>query len=103
MPNSNPVSRVVDWLRAGYPDGIPPTDYFPLIALLQRQQLDDSEVKQIALEVVFNSAGDPINETDIGALITTVTNELPHPDDVARVSARLLAGGWPLADPHAGE
>ena len=44
--------------------------------------------------------GAPITPIDIGALITKVTNELPHPDDVARVGARLVAGGWPLVDPH---
>ena len=33
---ANPVGKVLDWLRAGYPDGVPPRDYFPLIALLRR-------------------------------------------------------------------
>lgn len=98
--NPNPVTRVVDWLRAGYPDGVPPTDYIPLIALLQRQSMSDTELRSVAHEVVFNSGGGPISETDIGELITKVTNELPHPDDVTRVGARLMAGGWPLADPH---
>lgn len=97
---SNPVTRVVDWLRAGYPDGVPATDHFPLIALLQRQSMTEAELRSVAHEVVFKSGGGPISETDIGALITKVTNELPHPDDVARVGARLMAGGWPLADPH---
>ena len=100
---SNPVVRVVDWLRAGYPEGVPPTDHFPLLALLQRQQLTDEELRAIAHEVVFNSSGEPISETDIGELITKITDELPHPDDVSRVGARLVSGGWPLADPHTGE
>ncbi|GGF38178.1 hypothetical protein GCM10011519_09680 [Marmoricola endophyticus] len=100
MPTGNPVVRVLDWLRAGYPEGVPPTDYFPLIALLQRQQMSEDEIRAIAHEVVFKSGGEPISETDIGELITKVTNELPHPEDVARVSTRLVAGGWPLADPH---
>ena len=99
---SNPVGRVVDWLRAGYPEGVPPTDYHPLIALLQRQQMSDTEVRSVAHEVVFNSGGGPISDTDIGELIARVTNELPHPDDIARVSARLVSGGWPLADPREG-
>ncbi len=97
---NNPVVRVVDWLRAGYPDGVPATDYFPLIALLQRQQMSDEELRAVAHEVVFNSHGEPISDTDIGELITKVTNELPHPEDVSRVSSRLVAGGWPLADPR---
>ncbi len=45
---ANPVGKVLDWLRAGYPDGVPPRDYFPLIALLRRQQLTDDEVREVA-------------------------------------------------------
>ena len=97
---SNPVGRVLDWLRAGYPDGVPTTDYFPLIALLRRQELTDDEVRQVAAALTTEHDGAPISQIDIGALITKVTNELPHPDDVARVGSRLVAGGWPLVDPH---
>jgi hypothetical protein len=31
------LSAVVDWLRAGYPQGIPERDYVPLLALLARR------------------------------------------------------------------
>lgn len=94
---ANPVARVLDWLREGYPEGVPPTDYFPLIALLRRQLTDD-EVRQVAASL--RNGDGQISDTDIGALITKVTNELPHPEDVSRVSTRLVAGGWPLSDPH---
>ena len=97
---SNPVGKVLDWLRAGYPDGVPPRDYFPLVALLRRQQLTDDEVREVAAALTVKNDGAPITPIDIGALITKVTDELPHPDDVARVGARLVAGGWPLVDPH---
>ncbi|RLV48934.1 DUF3349 domain-containing protein [Nocardioides mangrovicus] len=97
---SNPVSKVLDWLRAGYPDGVPPTDYFPLLALLRKTQLSDEEVREVAQHLEQRANGEPISTIDIGELITKVTNELPHPDDVSRVGARLVAGGWPLADPH---
>ncbi len=97
---SNPVGKVLDWLRAGYPEGVPPKDVFPLIALLRRQQLTDDEVREVAAALATEHDGGPISPIDIGALITKVTNELPHPDDVARVGSRLVAGGWPLVDPH---
>lgn len=97
---TNPVTKVLDWLRVGYPDGVPPKDYFPLIALLSKQHLTDAEVREVAHSLVTETNGEPISDTDIGALITKVTNELPHPDDVSRVSSRLVAGGWPLVDPH---
>lgn len=96
---ANPVVRIPGRLREGYPDGVPPTDYFPLIALLRRQLTAD-EVRQVAASLVSGAnGGGPINETDIGALITKVTNELPHPEDVARgelaPGGRWLAAGRP--------
>ena len=35
------LAKVVSWLRAGYPDGVPEHDYVPLIALLGSQLTDD--------------------------------------------------------------
>ncbi|MGO1306359.1 MAG: DUF3349 domain-containing protein, partial [Microbacterium gubbeenense] len=37
----NIISSVLNWLRAGYPEGIPPKDSFPLIALLRRTLIDE--------------------------------------------------------------
>ena len=41
MALSDVVARVVAFLRAGYPQGVPATDYVPLIALLRRRLSDD--------------------------------------------------------------
>lgn len=92
------LKSVIGWLRAGYPEGVPQDDYIPLVAVLSRR-LSPEEVKLVAGELVVE--GDlPIDNVDIGVLITKVTNELPREPDVARVRARLAAGGWPLGDPH---
>ena len=48
---NNFLSSIVAWLRAGYPEGIPPTDYFPVLALLTRR-LSNDEVKLVAREVM---------------------------------------------------
>jgi transcription-repair coupling factor (superfamily II helicase) len=40
---------VLDWLVAGYPTGIPPKDYVPVLALLRRRLTED-EVRQVAEE-----------------------------------------------------
>ena len=91
-------SSIMGWLRAGYPQGVPPADYVPLIALLARR-LTSEEVQEIASELA--RTGDvPVDSVDIGTLITKVTNEMPRNEDVARVQARLAEGGWPLADPR---
>jgi uncharacterized protein YcgL (UPF0745 family) len=94
------VSRIVAWLRAGYPDGIPQTDYMPILALLSRR-LTAEEVQQIA-DALAEQPG-PIDHTDIGVSITRITDELPTPEDIERVRQHLAAQGWPLDDPRGAE
>jgi Protein of unknown function (DUF3349) len=93
------LTSVVAWLRAGYPEGIPPTDYFPVLALLSRR-LSTDEVKAVARELKHRHDFDDV---DIGVLITRLTDELPAPDDVERVRTRLDTKGWPLKDARGDE
>ena len=48
------LSKVVGWLRAGYPEGVPEHDYIPLFALLG-SQLTNDEVTIIADELAFSA------------------------------------------------
>jgi uncharacterized protein DUF3349 len=94
--------RVLHWLEAGYPDGIPRQDRFPLIALL-RKRLDDEQVRTIVADLTAPGAvetrgDDPITAQEIETLVARQLRESPTPEDVRRVSARLAAAGWPLAD-----
>lgn len=93
------LTSIVNWLRAGYPEGIPPTDYFPVLALLSRR-LSNDEVKTVARELMQRGDFDDI---DIMVLITQTIDHLPAPEDVERVRARLAAKGWPLDNPRDGE
>jgi hypothetical protein len=93
------LNSVVAWLRAGYPEGIPPTDYVPVLALLSRR-LSNDDVKLVTRELI--ARGD-FDHVDIGVLITQVTDDLPTPQDVERVRERLAAQGWPLEDARDGE
>ena len=86
------LSSIVSWIRAGYPEGIPPTDTFPVLAFLTRR-LGNDEVKAVAHELM--QRGD-FDNVDIGVLITQITDELPSTEDVERVRARLAANGWPF-------
>ena len=95
------LSSVVGWLRAGYPEGVPPSDYIPLVALLARR-LSHDEVLAVAAELTRSGELDTIDDVDIATVITKVTDELPREEDVDRVRARLALGGWPLADPRLG-
>jgi hypothetical protein len=91
------LASVVGWLRAGYPDGVPESDYVPLMAVLARR-LSPDEVQTVA-SALTRSGDLPIDNIDIGTVITKITAELPREEDVSRVRARLASGGWPLADP----
>lgn len=88
------LSSVVSWLRAGYPEGVPPTDTFALLALLANR-LSNDEVKLVANELMLRGDFDKI---DIGVMISKLTDELPAESDIERVRARLAAQGWPLDD-----
>jgi hypothetical protein len=94
MALPHPLSAIIGWLRAGYPEGVPDVDYIPLFALLG-SQLTDNEVNEIAEELATES--DPSSAQSIRDAIKDVTHQQPHDSDVARVRARLAAGGWPLA------
>jgi hypothetical protein len=93
------LSSIVAWLRAGYPEGIPSTDYFPVLALLCRR-LSSDEAKAVAQAL---SNRDGFDDVDIGVMITRITDELPDPEDIERVRSRLAAKGWPLDDRRDGE
>lgn len=93
------ASRALEWLRAGYPAGVPRQDYVVLLGLLRRK-LTDVEVHRISTDLAqLAEAGTDITVTDVEQLISEATLDAePAPEDVARVSAHLAAGGWPLAD-----
>src|ERR1700739_3744249 len=93
------LGSIVNWIRAGYPEGIPPTDSFPVLALLTRR-LSNDEVKAVAGELMHRGDFDNV---DIGVLITQVTDQLPSSEDTERVRARLAAKGWPFDEPHDAE
>ena len=93
------LNSVVSWLRAGYPEGIPPTDTFALLALLANRLTND-EVKAVANALMERGDFDKI---DIGVLISKLTDELPSDTDIERVRSRLAAKGWPLDDEHDSE
>ena len=93
------LSSVVSWLRAGYPEGVPPTDTFALLALLTRR-LGNDEVKIVANVLMERGEFD---KADIGVLISKLTDELPSEEDIERVRERLVAkGGWPTDNEHDG-
>jgi hypothetical protein len=63
MALSDVLAKIVGFLRAGYPEGVPDRDYIPLVALLRRR-LSDDEVVAVATELI-SSGGAPVQGTDV--------------------------------------
>ncbi len=91
MGMADRVSRIVAFLRAGYPAAMPATGYTPLAALLPRRLADD-EIVAITSEFVARGAA-RISSVDVGVAIFRITNEMPSLDDIKRVERRLDAIG----------
>lgn len=92
----NPIEAVLDWLRRGYPEGIPRRDYHPVLALLRRS-LTTEQLDEVVDHLQSNVEGSSPTIAEIRAAIDEVVNIEPDTDDVNRVAARLAAVGWPLA------
>ncbi|CAM3659529.1 DUF3349 domain-containing protein [Tsukamurella ocularis] len=88
------LQQVLDWLRAGYPEGVPPKDYFPLLALLTKQ-LSETEVDAVIGRILAQRP-DEVHKDEIEAAITKVTQAEPSDEDLRHVASKLAAGGWPL-------
>jgi hypothetical protein len=92
---------ILDWLRAGYPEGVPGPDRVPLLALLRQTPLTEDELKQVIRNITDVKApaseDDPIDRDEIESFISEVTNHDGGPENVRRVAAKLAAAGWPLS------
>ena len=94
MSVSDVVAKIVSFLRAGYPQGVPATDTVALLALLRRR-LSDEEVEQIATKLAQHGHL-PVEATDIRVMITKITDQMPSPDEVERVTKYPEIRGWPI-------
>jgi len=92
MPLPLRLQTVVDFVRKGYPQGIPPRDFPPLLALL-RSRLTDEEAAEI-VEDLDPSGADPRVHEAIEGAIRDVTHEPPSAAEIARVRAALAETGW---------
>ncbi|MEP7089712.1 MAG: DUF3349 domain-containing protein, partial [Nocardioidaceae bacterium] len=83
------VQRVVGWLRAGYPEGVPTQDYVALLGILQRT-LTPTEVESVVEELTADvEAGLHILTPElVEQRITEVVKGPVLDEDLVRVSAR---------------
>lgn len=92
------AARILGWLKAGYPEGIEPRDYPAVLGVLRRT-LTEQDLDSIAEDLAEQSVrtGEAIDAADIHAMVQEHAFQKASPEDMFRVSARLAAGGWPLA------
>jgi hypothetical protein len=95
--NQTVLNNVLGWLHQGYPEGVPPKDYFALLALLKRSLTED-EVVKAAQHVLKGTDSDEVTEAAIRTAVQGVIDKEPNPEEIHQVAARLASVGWPLAD-----
>jgi uncharacterized protein (DUF2267 family) len=98
MTEQNFFESVLNWLHKGYPDGVPPKDYIPVLALLKRS-LSEEEVVKAAQTILRDAGADPVTDQQIEEAIRSVTEKEPNPEEMNQVASRLASVGWPLAAP----
>lgn len=95
-PRAPFLENVLDWLHKGYPEGVPPTDYYPLLALLKRS-LSEDEIVRAAQSILRASDFDnPVTDERIRDAVRDVIAKEPNPEELNQVAGRLASVGWPL-------
>ena len=100
MTTTSLLQSLLNWLRAGYPEGVPGPDRVPLLALLRATPLTDDQVKEIVRAITASDSAalvdGEITKDEIEAFISAATHHDAGPENVQRVAAKLAAAGWPL-------
>jgi hypothetical protein len=97
--NSGFLNNVLGWLHDGYPEGVPPKDYFALLALLKRSLTEEEVVKAAQSVLKSSSAADVVTEAEIHKAVQGVIDKEPNPEEIQQVASRLASVGWPLHAP----
>ena len=91
------MDSVLNWLHQGYPHGVPPKDYYPLLALLKRSLTEDQVVQAVQALLRAGDADTPVTPEQIRDAIQQITEKAPNPEEMHQVASRLASVGWPLA------
>ncbi len=101
MTATSLLNSILNWLRAGYPNGVPGPDRVPLLALLRATPLTEEQIKEVVANITAKDspalADGSISADEIADFIKDVSHHDAGPENVRRVAAILAAAGWPLA------
>lgn len=95
MALPSPLQRILNWLHAGYPQGIPQQDYYPLLAFLARGLTADEVVRVV--DALQDDNDDPRYQPtsdEVRAAIETVTTSPVLERDVKRIEETFRNLGW---------
>ena len=100
MATTSLMHSILDWLRAGYPQGVPGPDRVPLLSLLRATPLTDDQVKEVVRHITADGStaltDGEIGKDEIAEFIKDVSHHDAGPENIQRVAAKLAAAGWPL-------
>lgn len=101
MTVTSRIHEVLEWLRSGYPTGVPGPDRVPLLALLRSTPLTEDEIRAVVRGIAAVEAEAPdghrVDYDEIAGFVEGLTHHDAGPENVKRVASRLAAAGWPLA------
>ena len=101
MTTTSLFHSILQWLRAGYPEGVPGPDRVPLLALLRASPLTEEQINEVVRHLTSEDASaladGVITRDEIAEFIKDVTHHDADPENVQRIAAKLAAAGWPLA------
>ena len=100
VTNTSLLASILNWLRAGYPEGVPEHDRVPLLELLRATPLTEDQIKEVVRQITATDSGavadGEISKDEIESFISEVTHHDAGTENVNRVAAKLAAAGWPL-------
>ena len=98
MTAKSRVQSMLNWLRAGYPGGVPGPDRVPLLALLRNTPLTEDQIKEVVREIAAAEKGAPaghaVDHDEIEKFIEGVAHHDGGPENIKRVADILAAAGY---------
>ena len=101
MTEKSLMRSVLDWLRAGYPSGVPGPDRVPLLALLRDTPLTEEQIREVIKEITAHQdevlQDGVVDRDEIEKFIEGVAHHDGGPENIKRVADLLAAAGWTVS------
>jgi hypothetical protein len=91
------LHSILDWLRAGYPEGVPGPDRVPLLALLRATPLTEDQIKQVVRNVT-SGGSTAMADGEIGEDEIARSSKTSHITTPVRRTFNASPPSWPRPD-----